>query len=128
MQEKRHFSVVCRDYDNEIVHRNGINSLVVGYPEKGRNEGHINLFSASRDKLIKLWDIDYSQVTSRSAGTGLNSPVSPKNGVRLMCDLDSHTDWVNQLKLIETSNTLISCSNDTTIKIWRLKSNEDYDL
>ena len=48
------------------------------------------------------------------------------NGVNLLCDLDSHTDWVNQIKLIETANTLVSCSNDTTIKVWRLKSNEDY--
>ena len=65
VQEKRHFSVVCRDYDSEIFHSNGINSLVVGYPEKGRNEGRVNLFSASRDRLIKLWDIDYNQLKSR---------------------------------------------------------------
>lgn len=61
------------------------------------------LFTASRDRLIKLWHIDYSKKGS------------------LLANLDSHTDWVNQIKLIpEARNTLISCSNDTTIKIWKL--------
>ena len=121
-QVKRHFSVVCRDYDNESVHRNGINSLVVSYPEEGRVENHANLFSASRDKLIKMWDIDYSQ--QLAVGRDYQLP----KGVNLLCDLDSHTDWVNQIKLIETANALVSCSNDTTIKVWRLKSTEEYLL
>ena len=93
------------------MHRNGINSLVVGYPEEGLGNSHVNLFSASKDRLIKLWDVDYSQGA---------------RGVNLLCDLDAHTDWVNQIKLIETANTLVSCSNDTTIRIWRLQSSEDY--
>lgn len=38
-----------------------------------------------------------------------------------MTDLDQHTDWVNQIMLLpEARNTLISCSNDTTIKLWKL--------
>ena len=62
------------------------------------------LFSASRDRLIKLWHIDYQ-----------------KKHHRHIADLDSHTDWVNQVILIpEARNTLVSCSNDTTIKIWRM--------
>ena len=35
-------------------------------------------------------------------------------------------DWVNQVKYIEQANTLVSCSNDSTIKVWRLKQLEDY--
>ena len=46
--------------------------------------------------------------------------------LELIADLDGHTDWVNQVKLIEEVNTLVSCSNDTTIRIWRFKSNEKY--
>jgi WD40 repeat protein len=61
------------------------------------------LLTASRDRLIKLWHIDYNKKES------------------LLANLDSHTDWVNQIKLIpEARNTLVSCSNDTTIKIWKL--------
>ena len=45
-------------------------------------------------------------------------------GVSLLADFDGHTDWVNQIKLIEEVNTAISCSNDTTIRIWRYESND----
>ena len=48
-------------------------------------------------------------------------------GVTLIADFDNHTDWVNQIKLLPEVNTLISCSNDTTIRIWRYKSNESYE-
>lgn len=62
------------------------------------------LFTASRDRLVKLWHVDYE-----------------KKQHSLIADLDSHTDWVNQILLIpEARNTLISCSNDTTVKIWRM--------
>jgi WD40 repeat protein len=44
----------------------------------------------------------------------------------LLVNFDGHSDWVNQIKLVEEANTLISCSNDTTIKIWRLKSLDEY--
>lgn len=49
-----------------------------------------------------------------------------QRGMTLMADLDAHMDWVNQIKLIEEVNTLISCSNDTTIRIWRYKQNSSY--
>ena len=47
-------------------------------------------------------------------------------GVNLLANLDEHSDWVNKVIHIESANTLLSCSNDTTIRVWRLKSNEDY--
>ena len=34
--------------------------------------------------------------------------------------MDEHTDWVNQLIYIQESDCLVSCSNDTTIKLWML--------
>lgn len=43
-----------------------------------------------------------------------------------MANLDDHTDWVNQIQVIEEVNTLISCSNDTTIRIWRYKTADAY--
>ena len=61
--------------------------------------------------------MDYAKLQSSQGSKGLN----------LIADLDEHSDWVNQVKLIEEVNTLISCSNDTTIRIWRYKSNESYE-
>ena len=52
--------------------------------------------------------------------------TSGQRGMTLMADLDDHMDWVNQIKLIEEVNTLISCSNDTTIRVWRYKQNASY--
>lgn len=48
------------------------------------------------------------------------------NPSRLLVNFDGHSDWVNQIKHIEEANTLVSCSNDTTIKIWRLKTLDEY--
>jgi WD40 repeat protein len=34
--------------------------------------------------------------------------------------MDEHTDWVNQLIYLENTEAVVSCSNDTTIKLWML--------
>ena len=70
--------------------------------------------------MIKLWHIDYASMLSGHA------QGNEMRGCTLLADFDDHTDWVNQVKLIEEVNTLISCSNDTTIRIWRYDSNENY--
>lgn len=74
------------------------------------------MFTASRDRLIKIWHADYAMLQQTNGERGLT----------LMADLDDHMDWVNQIKIIEEVNTLISCSNDTTIRIWRYKQNSSY--
>lgn len=48
-------------------------------------------------------------------------------GFTLLADLDDHTDWVNQIIAVEEVKTLVSCSNDTTIRVWRYKSNQGYE-
>ena len=84
----------------EIPHRRGINSIVVS--PQSQDESFV--FTASRDRLVKLWQVNHS--TQKPS---------------LVCDLDGHTDWVNQIIHVpEARNTLVSCSNDTTIKLWRL--------
>jgi len=59
-QQKRKFSVILRD-PHEIAHRKGINSIAVVNQDaldKVRND-QVTLFTASRDRLIKLWNIGY---------------------------------------------------------------------
>lgn len=46
----------------------------------------------------------------------------------LLANLDEHTDWVNKIIYIESVNTLLSCSNDTTVKVWRLNTNPEYEV
>ena len=69
------------------------------------------MFSASRDRLIKLWNINYATPKKGSKSGGQ---------VDLLANLDGHTDWVNQIYWLSRADTLISCSNDTTIKIWKM--------
>ena len=116
--------MVLKNYDETIAHQNGINAFEVGY---GSIEGQkvTNLFTASRDRLIKLWSVDYSRLDDSVIQPG-RANGDQSTGVDLLANLDEHTDWVNKVIHIEPVNTLISCSNDTTIRVWRLRSNEDY--
>ena len=57
-----------------MPHRRGINSLVVDPV----SEEHSYVFSASRDRLIKLWSVNHNT-----------------QKMQHVTDLDSHTDWVN---------------------------------
>ena len=114
--DKRKLSVVLRDYDSETMHCNGINSMAIA--SNGRPTS-CNLFTASRDRLIKIWHVDYTKMQSSMTSANMK-------GCTPIADLDDHTDWVNQIKLIEEVNTLVSCSNDTTIRIWRYRSLDSY--
>lgn len=58
-QEKKKVSVVLRDYDRHTNHCNGINDMRVIAPPGQNNRGSCNLFTASRDRLIKVWHVDY---------------------------------------------------------------------
>ena len=120
--EKKKVSVVLRNYDIEsTLHTNGINSMAVDTSRQPENSGTCNLFTASRDRLIKVWHADYSKMQASVQGTTVTK------GISLLADLDDHTDWVNQIKIIPDVKTLISCSNDTTIRIWRYRSNHSYE-
>ena len=68
VHEKRHLSVVCRDYEKDWVHCNGINSIALR-PRTSR-DNRVNVFSASRDRLIKLWDVDYSKAIKSQGQPG----------------------------------------------------------
>ena len=71
-----------------MVHCNGINAIALK-PKAGKSS-HVNVFSASRDRLIKLWDVDYSRINKK-----VTQPGDPQSGINLLANLDSHTDWVN---------------------------------
>jgi len=34
--------------------------------------------------------------------------------------MDEHTDWINKIIYLPESHSLLSCSNDTTIKLWKI--------
>ena len=62
--------------------------------------------SCSDDRTIRIWQ------------TGLKAVESPSE----LAILQSHNSRVWELLYIPSSNTLVSCSEDTTAKIWDLSS------
>ncbi len=51
------------------------------------------------------------------------SPPAPKPW-RCTATLSDHQDWVSELAIAPDGQTLVSCSFDTTIRLWRLPSGE----
>ncbi|GJD05942.1 WD repeat-containing protein 48 [Galdieria sulphuraria] len=84
----------------EKRHRFGINSLVVPYAGEPDTESSqvVSLFSGGRDGTIRGWS---------------------KKGENIL-NLEEHVDWVNDL-LFLPSGVLVSCSSDTTVKVWDVK-------
>ena len=70
--EKRKISVTMRTEEEELnhAHCNGINQMIVTQPPGGNASSRggsvdvSHLFTASRDRLIKLWQVDYGKVVS----------------------------------------------------------------
>ena len=60
------------------------------------------IVSGSADKTVKVWHIE----------------------TRTCYTLRGHTEWVNAVKLHPKSFTCYSCSDDTTIRMWDLRTNE----
>ena len=64
-----------------MMHSNGVNSMAIA----GNANGQTNLFTASRDRLVKIWHVDYDMMQQSNGSRGMT----------LMADLDDHMDWVN---------------------------------
>ena len=77
----------------------------------GRGGAHAGerLFTASRDATIKRWALPAGGSSDRR-GAGASGP-------RLEATFEGHVDWVNGVAV--SGNTLISCSNDRTVRLWR---------
>lgn len=85
----------------EKRHRFGISSLTVA-----KNE----LFTAGRDGTVRAWTLPSVSTLTASDTT----PPPPK----CTKTFDEHVDWVNDVLLVPGCERLISCSSDTTIKVW----------
>ncbi|KAI0511773.1 hypothetical protein KFK09_012405 [Dendrobium nobile] len=91
-KEKR-LTYVLKDTD-DTKHCAGINCLSV---LKSSSSSCDYLFTGSRDGTLKRWAIADDQASC-------------------FATYESHVDWVNDVVL--AGNTLVSCSSDTTVKVW----------
>jgi len=92
-KEKR-FTYVLNDADDK-KHCAGINCLA--YLDGSIFSTSDHLFSGSRDGTLKRWELNNGDASF--SGT-----------------FESHVDWVNDAIIV--GDKLVSCSSDTTIKVW----------
>ncbi|KAH1033075.1 hypothetical protein J1N35_045249 [Gossypium stocksii] len=97
-KEKR-LTYVLNDSD-DTKHSAGINCLAV--LKSSVSDGCNYLFTGSRDGTLKRWALAEDAATCSAT-------------------FESHVDWVNDT-VIAGENTLVSCSSDTTLKIWNCLS------
>ncbi|XP_020579105.1 WD repeat-containing protein 48 [Phalaenopsis equestris] len=95
-KEKR-LTYVLKDTD-DTKHCAGINCLTV---LKTSSSSCDYLFTGSRDGTLKRWAI-------------------ADDDASFIATYESHVDWVNDAVL--AGNTLVSCSSDTTVKVWNTLS------
>lgn len=97
----------------ETQHRFGISSMTLA-------ENH--LYTAGRDGTVRAWQIPYSDNSAVAAvptdATARNSSTVGPSHAKHIRTFDEHVDWVNDVVLVKQYDRLISCSSDTTIKVW----------
>lgn len=94
----------------ETRHRFGISALVLAKEQ---------LFTAGRDGTVRSWklpSVSYQSPNTAVANTSLNGPPIAKASRTF----DEHVDWVNDVVLVKGYERLVSCSSDTTLKVWNV--------
>ncbi|CAH9094964.1 unnamed protein product [Cuscuta europaea] len=93
-KEKR-LTYVLNDAD-DTKHCAGVNCLAVSNSVVPDKRDYI--FTGSRDGTLKRWTL-------------------AEDGATCSATFESHVDWVNDA-VLTGGNTLVSCSSDTTVKVW----------
>lgn len=103
------------------------------------------LFTAGRDGSVKVWENgDGGLFRSKEDQTRnereqclkLEQAISgqkvqyvfPVDAIHLKGSVQIHNDWVNDIELIETENTIITCSSDLSCKLLNTKLQETTTL
>ena len=113
------------------AHAMGVNSVSWGppfYPITFQNEDDTNLtnslaplrfVSGGCDNLVKVWTV-----------TDNNQIDDFENGMRVFksVDLDGHSDWVRDVAWLNyvgySNDTIVSCSEDESVIIWKFEVNK----
>lgn len=82
-------------------------------------------YSASRDGTVCTWKSrqeDYCQaVPPRNPRRSTGSQPSETRPPSLIHQIQAHTHWINDIRLVQNDRKLVSASSDATVRIWDTK-------
>ncbi|CAN6645893.1 hypothetical protein TRVA0_021S01332 [Trichomonascus vanleenenianus] len=126
---------VLSSSSSDYGHSLGINSLAVDPVGSW-------LYTAGRDGVVNSWKFEGASLSGSKDLTDLNSedlspPIpngvssssgsSTKHGKTSHCaKVPVHTNWVNDVILVNNYESLVSCSSDLTVKLWNPRDNSQH--
>lgn len=74
-------------------------------------------YTAGRDGVICSWSLGVDLSEERPRGEFTPRPNPPATTFR--DQIQAHTHWVNDVVLCKSSEAIVSCSSDLTVKLWK---------
>ncbi|KAJ1724142.1 hypothetical protein LPJ53_001539 [Coemansia erecta] len=111
----------------------GVNALALSFQSHYADTGGV-LFSGGRDGVVKAWDLNFPlrrraarEALAAESGRQNDSAVaidrrgarhgrSPRSALRASRLV--HSDWVNDLVVVNGGETVVSASSDQTVRAW----------
>ncbi|PNS18473.1 UBP9-binding protein bun107 [Sphaceloma murrayae] len=92
-------------------HRLGVNGLAI-------DPTNSILYSGGRDGVICAWDTHLNLHAPQSPlAEGEKKPTPPETTFRQQ--VQAHTNWINDIALVQSNSALVSASSDISVKVWR---------
>ncbi|PSK48403.1 UBP9-binding protein bun107 [Elsinoe australis] len=92
-------------------HRLGVNGLAI-------DATNSILYSGGRDGVICAWDTHLNlQYPQSPLPEGAKKPAPPETTFRQQ--VQAHTNWINDIALVQSDSALVSASSDISVKVWR---------
>ncbi|KAK9472279.1 uncharacterized protein V1510DRAFT_134549 [Dipodascopsis tothii] len=128
----RRVTYVLASESSHHGHTLGVNSLAVDPTATAGHSG--TLYSAGRDGMVMAWNLDHMNLhPAYSAQNPFADPDeppraepadAPRPASTFRTQVHMHTHWVNDIVLANNYQTLVSCSSDLTVKLWRPQSGQ----
>lgn len=96
----------------------------LGLPLAQQAEDISDGFTKATDQLNYVRDkqLESGQPAVATAKATASAPAS-----KLQKQVQAHTHWINDIKLVQNNEALVSASSDMTVKVWRTSDVDTYD-
>ena len=96
----------------------------LGLPLAQQTKDNNDEYARVADQLnhAKYEQLEPGQTTAAPAMATASAPAS-----KLQKQVQAHTHWINDIKLVQNNEALVSASSDMTVKVWRANDVDTYD-